>query len=316
MWNGDNNETYTVTVSTTNGSVVGGGTTHVPTFTVTSTQSDTVATAQEILYANEIYYIGARGLTLKFTDAPFGNGDTFTIVCTKPVTVDGSNATAAVGTAKYHYRSTLGDDSTASTTTAIGGSALGRKGLTIAWSNSGVLTPRDEWKIVCKGPTPEAYGVTSMVYGNVTVTTESAVKVHVFEIQSGAVDMSSVKFSLQSHGTFAHHDAGDSDTFFRFGTAGYGRPGDGVSLANTGPEWTSTVTAANIGADKTHGNTGAPIMLGSSVADLAVVSSADDAAAVGNKSLVSDFIWTNIRLGAQESGANSTINYRLYFDYV
>ncbi len=316
FWNGDNNETYTVTISTANGSVVGGGTGFVPTFTVTSTQSDTVATAQEILYANEPYFIGTRGLTLKFTDAPFANGDTIVIVCTKPTTVDGSNATAAVGTAKYHYRSMLGDDSSSATTTSIGGSALGRKGITISWSNSGVLTPRDEWKIVCRGPTPEAYGVTSMVYGNVTVTTESAVKVHVFEIQSGAVDMSSVKFSLQSHGTFAHHDAGNSDTFFRFGTAGYGSPGDGVSTAHTGPEWTASVTAANIGADKTSGNTGAPIMLSHSKADLAVVSSADDAEVVGNKGLVSDFIWTNIRLGAEESGANSTINYRLYFDYV
>lgn len=316
FWNGDNNETYTVTVDTTNGATVGGGTNNVPTFTVSSTQSDTISTPQEILYANEPYYIGTRGLTLRFSDAPFGDNDTFTIVCTKPTTVDGSNATGAVGTARYLYRSLLGDDASAYTVTATTGNALGRKGLTISWSNSGVLTPRDAWYIIARGPTPEAYGVTSMNYGNVTVTTESPVKVHQFEIMSGAVDMSSVKFSLQSHGTFQHHDAGDSDTFFRFGTAGFGKPGDGVGGAHTGPEWTTSVLAASLATAKTLGNTGAPTHLAATVPDLAVVSSADDAEDVGNRSLVSDFIWTNIRLGAQESGANSTINYRLYFDYV
>lgn len=317
FWNGDSNETYTVTVDTTNGSTMGGGSGNVPTFTVTSTQSDDVATAQDILYPDEPYYIGTRGLTLSWSDAPFGDGDTFQIVCTVPTTVDGSNATGAVGTAEYVWRSLLGDDSAigSSTVTSTGGTALGKKGLTISWTDSGVLTPRDAWKVVCKGPTPEAYGVTSMSYGNVTVTTESPVRAHQFEIVSGAVDMSSVKFSLQSHGTFSHHDAGDNDTLFRFGTAGFGKPGDGVSLANDGPEWTTNVTASDMATAKTSGNTGAPVHLDSTVTDLAVVSSADNAEDVGNRSLVSDFIWTNIKLGAQESGANSTINYRLYFDF-
>jgi hypothetical protein len=315
-WNGDSDETYTVTVSTTNGQTVGGGTGNVPTFTVSSTQSDDVATPQEILYPNEPYYIGTRGLTLSWTDAPFGDGDVFTIVCTKPTTVDGSNGTGAVGTAEYQYRSLLGDDSTTSTVTSVNGTAVGRKGMTLALSDSGVLTPRDEFKLICRGPTPEAFGVTNMVYGNVTVTTESPVKVHQFEIVSGAVDMSSVKFSLQNHGSFAHHDAGDTDTFFRYGTAGFGTPGDGTVNPNEGPEWTTSVLASDLATAKTSGNTGAPIALDSTVPDLAVVSSADNAEDVGNRSLVSDFIWTNIRLGAQESGANSSINYRLYFDYV
>lgn len=315
FWNGDTDETYTITIATTNGQTVGGGTGNVPTFTVASTQSDDIATAQEILYANEPYYIGTRGLTLSWSDAPFGSGDTFTVICTKPITVDGSNSTGAVATAEYHYRSFLGDDSTTATTTSVNGTALGRKGLTLAFSDSGVFTPRDEFKVVCKGPTPEAYGIVSMVYGNVTVTTESPVKVHQFEIISGAVDMSSVKFSLQSHGTFSHHDAGDSDTYFRYGTAGFGNPGDGAVNPNEGPEWTTSVVAADLASAKTSGNTGAPVHLDSTVVDLAVVSSADNAEDVGNRSLLSDHIWTNVRLGAQESGANSSINYRLYFDY-
>ncbi len=317
FWNGDADETYTVTISTTNGQTVGGGTGNVPTFTVTSTQSDDIATPQEILYSDEPYYLGTRGLTLSWLDAPFGDGDTFGIICVKPTTVDGSNATGAVATAEYHYRSFLGDASTSSTVTAAGaGTALGRKGLTLAFSDSGVFTPRDEFKVICRGPVPEAYGVINMVYGNVTVTTESPLKVHQFEIVSGAVDMSSVKFSLQSHGTFSHHDAGDSDTYFRYGTAGFGNPGDGTSNPNEGPEWTTSVVAADLATAKTSGNTGAPIHLDSTITDLAVVSSADNAEDVGNRSLGSDFIWTNIRLGAQESGANSSINYRLYFDYV
>jgi hypothetical protein len=310
FWNGDSDETYTVTMATTNGQTVGGGTGNVPTFTVTSTQADNIATAQEILYSDEPYYIGTRGLTLSWSDAPFGSGDTFVIICTKPVTGGG-----AITTAVYHYRSLLGDDSTSSTTTSVGGTALGRKGLTIGFSNSGVLTERDAYKVVCTGPTPEAYGITNMVYGNVTVTTESAIKVHQFEIMSGAVDMSSVKFSLQNHGTFAHHDAGDTDTYFRYGTGGFGKPGDGTA-ANNGPEWTTSVTAADLATAKTSGNTGAPLHLDSAVPDLSVVSSADNAEDVGNRSMVSDFIYTGIRLGAQESGANSSINYRLYFDFV
>ncbi len=316
FWNGDVTDTYTVTISTVNGQTVGGGTGNVPTFTVTSTQADNIATAQEILYSDEPYYIGTFGLTLSWTDAPFGSGDTFTIICTKQTTVDGSNATGAVATAEYQSRSLLGDDSTVSIVTSVGGTALGRKGLTIGFSDSGVLTPGDEFKVVCKGPTPEAYGITNMVYGNVTVTTESALKAHQFEIMAGAVDMSSVKFSLQNDGTFSHHNAGDSDTYFRFGTAGFGKPGDGVSNPNEGPEWTISVTAADLAVAKTTGNTGAPIHLDSTVPDLAVVSSADNAEDVGNRSMVSDFIWTGIRLGAQESGANSSINYRLYFDFV
>jgi hypothetical protein len=314
FWNGDNNETYTVTISTTNGQTVGGGTGNVPTFTVTSNQSDNIATAQEILYPDYPYYIGTRGLLLKWTDAPFGNSDTFTITCTKPLTVDGSNATAAVGTAKYIWRSYRHDDATVASTTSIGGAAIGTKGLVISWTNSGVLTPRDEWKIFCKGPTPEAYNVTNMVYGNVTVTTESPVKIHQFEIMSGAVVMSSMKFSLQSHGTFQHHSAGNNDTFFRFATVGAGYPGDGTAAQN-GPEWTTSVVAADLATAKTLGNTGAPIGLAATKVNLSVVSSADTAETVGNVGLASDFILTNVRLGAEESGANSTIVYRAYFDY-
>lgn len=315
-WNADATDTYTVTINTVNGSVSGGGTGFVPTFTVTSVQGDNQATAQEILFSNTPYYIGSKGLTLSFSDAVFADGDTIAVICTVPTTVDGANATGIVGVAEYIYTSSRGDNSAIGTSTATStvGTAVGSQGVTVAFSDSGVMTPRDEWTIVCKGPTPEQYGVTNVSYGNVTVTTESQVKAHQFEIISGAVDMSSVKFSLQSHGTFAHHSAGDSDTYFRFGTSGSGKPGDGAT-ANTGPEWTTSVLASDLATAKTSGNTGAPVHLDSTIIDLSVVASADNAEEVGNKGLVSDFIWTNVRLGAQESGANSTINYRIYFDF-
>ena len=315
-WNFDSDNTYIVTVSTTNGSTMGGGTGNVPTFTVTMSlgSGDTVATAQELLFPEVWYNIGTRGLRMKFTDYPFGNGDTFTVACSAATTVDGSNPTGPVGTAKFVSRSKLGD-TTAATLTNTTPANLGTKGLTIAWT-SGTLEAKDQWRIFCRAPHPEAYGVTSMDYGNVTVTTNSPVKVHQFEIVSGATSMSSVKFSLQNKGTFQHHNAGDSDTFFRFGTVGAGHRGDGAGGAGTGPEWpASAVLATDISQNKTGGATGAPTMLYSSKLNLSVVSSADDAEVIGNTGLVSDYIFTCIKLGANEVGSNSSINMRLFFDY-
>jgi hypothetical protein len=178
-----------------------------------------------------------------------------------------------------------------------------------------VLQVRDVWRVVTRSPLPEAYSVTNINYGNVTVTTYSPVKAHVFEIMSGAVDMSSVKFSLQSHGTFSHHDQGDADSLFAFGTVGCGNPGDYSGVAGTGVEWKSGIASADLTADKVGGNVGAPTYLYAVNDNLAVVSSADNAENVGSSQLVSDFIFTAIKLGANESGANSNINYRLYFDF-
>jgi hypothetical protein len=213
------------------------------------------------------------------------------------------------------WTSLRGDNATASSTTSASPVDIGTKGLTVAWS-AGTLTAADEWRVFCGAPITEAYGVTSMDYGNVTVTTNSAVKVHQFEIMSGAVTMSSVKFSLQSAGSFSHHDAGDSDTYFHFGTVGAGNRGDGSGGAGTGPEWPgTTITASDISQNKTGGSTGAPTSLYASKNNLSVVASADSAETVGNEGLVSDLVFTSIQLGANETGANSTINHRLYFDY-
>jgi len=130
--------------------------------------------------------------------------------------------------------------------------------------------------------------------------------------------MSTVKFSLQSDGTFSNHDQGDADTFFRYGTAGGGNSSAGSgSQENDQVEFPvdadglGRIVATDIDSDTP------PSYLFATQENLAVVSSADDAETVGNylEAVVSDFIWLAIKLGANETGANSTINYRMFFDF-
>ena len=124
---------------------------------------------------------------------------------------------------------------------------------------------------------------------------------------SGAYELSSIKFGLQSHGTFSYHDT--VNTKFRFGTVG---PGNNAGSGDVdGLEWRTDVVAGDIDADV------APSYLAFTEDDLAEVASADLSEDVGNTQLYlqADPIWLCILLGANETGANSTINYRLYFDY-
>jgi hypothetical protein len=130
--------------------------------------------------------------------------------------------------------------------------------------------------------------------------------------------MSTVKFSLQSDGTFSNHDQGDADTFFRYGTAGGGNSAAGSGSRENDQvefpvdtEGLGRIVATDIDSDTP------PSYLFATQENLAVVSSADDAETVGNylEAVVSDFIWLAIKLGANETGANSTINYRMFFDF-
>jgi len=129
--------------------------------------------------------------------------------------------------------------------------------------------------------------------------------------------MSTVKFSLQSDGTFQHHDQGNNDTEFHFGTCGADNDGGTSSTSNDQVEFAVDVNglgrilATDIDSDTP------PVYLNATKADLAEVNSADLAQTIGNfqDALVSDFIWLAIKLGASETGANSTINYRMYFDF-
>lgn len=302
--------TYTITIDVTNGTTMGGGTGNVPIMTWTaSPSSDDSSVGTELLYPNYWYNVGTRGLMVKFTDAVFSNGY-WTVPCYEPDYTSGSNTTDPPGSAYFSYSSDRGDMGGAALTPVSGTTtALGSRGLNIEFnptSSSDYLGIRDEFYIICNGPVPSNYDISSVNFGNVTVSTESDVRCVTFVVESGAYQLSSVKFGLQSHGSFSHHYAGNNDTMFRFGTAG---PGNNAgSGSENGIEWYPGIVPADIDNDI------APTYLYATKANLPVVSTADDSESVGNIDLVSDPIWFNIKLGSSETGA-STCNYRLFFDY-
>jgi hypothetical protein len=311
-------DVYTVTIDTTNGSTMGAGSASVPTFTVTDVLSDNNANPIELLYPDHWYDVAANGVRIKFSDAVFGNGDTFTI----NASAASGTLARAVGTAKYIFSSTQEDSSKADSispiTTQVTGTQVGTRGVTISFSNSGTLDPGERFFLMCRGPQPTNSDVTQLNFGNVTVSTNSSVKVVWFELISGAVSMSTVKFSLQSDGTFQHHDQGGNDTEFHFGTCGAGNDAAGAGAGtNSQVEFSvdsgglGNIVATDIDQDV------APTNLNATKGDLAVVASADLAESIGNYlgAVVSDFIWLAIKLGANETGANSTINYRMFFDF-
>lgn len=320
IYTGSATDTYTVTIDTTGGSVMGAGSTNVPVFTVADTPgTDDNANPIELLYASHWYDVGNLGVRVRFTDAVFGNGDTFSIVA---LPASGTAYPKAVGAAKYIFTSSQEDSSKSvslgAVTTQTTGTQVGTRGVTVAFSNSGSLNLLERFHIHCRGPQPTNSNVTQLNFGNVTVSTQSSTKVVWFELISGAVSMSTVKFSLQSDGTFQHHNEGDADTEFHFGTVGAGSDAPGAgSTSNSQTEFpvdsdgVGTVDATDIDSDS------APSFLFATKADLDVVSSADLAQTIGNYlgGVVSDFVFLAIKLGANETGANSTINYRMFFDF-
>ena len=310
---------YTITIDTTNGTTMGAGTGNVPSMTwVSSDGNDDSDYAVELLYPDHYYKIGGRGLMVKFSDAFFGSGDQWTIQCSAPTHAAVGNTSAPAGTAKFIYGSDRGDDASASNITLTGDGtfkAVGTKGLFIRFDNSGMdLRAGDQFSIVCAGPSPYAPGITNLNFGNVTVSTESSVKCVMFEITSGATKISTVKFGLQSHGSFNHHwenngAGGATGTMFRFGTVGPGNPSGGA----LDYEWYPNVTAGDLATSPTVAH------LYASEANLEVVSDADDSETIGSsgfRGMTADPIWLNIKLDGAETGANSTINYRIYFDYI
>ena len=320
IYTGTASDTYTITIDTTAGSVMGAGSGNVPTFTVADAPgTDDNANPIELLYPLHWYDVANLGVRIKFTDAVFGNGDSFTVVGTPG---SGSGYPKAVGAAKYIFTSSQEDStkahSIAAVTTQVTGTQLGTRGVTVSFSDAGDLNLQQVFRVICRGPQPTNSDVTQLNFGNVTVSTQSSVKVVWFELISGAVSMSTVKFSLQSDGTFQHHDEGNADTEFHYGTVGAGNdaPGAGAT-SNSQTEFpVNTNGVGNIAATDIDSDT-APSYLFATKADLAVVNSADNAETLGNYlgGVVSDFVYLAIKLGANETGANSTINYRMYFDF-
>lgn len=306
------NVVYTISIDVTNGPSMGAGTGNVPTMSWVTTSNVDDGGPVELLYPNYWYNVGTKGLMVKFTDIAFNTCDpAWTITCNQVQYVEGSNGQAAAGTAKYVWGSDRGDDAAvALTASETEFTRLGSRGVYIKFLGSGNFTAGDEFWVICTPPQPQSYDISNLSYGNVTVSTESPVKCVLFEIMSGAVDISTVKFGLQSHGTFNHHNENNADTKFRFGTVGPGNNA-GTSPFN-GYEWRTNVTSTDL--------TGVspPTYLYAIDENLAVVSDADNSEAIGASNLrgmCADPIFLNIKLGASEVGANSNINYRIFFDY-
>lgn len=314
-WNegnpGTGTEVYTITVDGSTNPTMNGGAGNVPVMTWTSSGTgipggDNDASGVELLYSDYFYEVGTKGLRVKFSDAPFGASDTFTVTCTTA-----SGGVNPIGTAEYHWSSLKEGKSTSATTTVStpGGSRLGTRGIEVSFSSGSSLTAGDEFRVIASGPQPTTLGVTTLNYGAVTVSTYSPVKAVWFELMAGATILSNTKFGLQSHGTAQHHNQGSSDTFFAFGTAGRG------NSAGTNPEiqteWRESVTAADLSSDTP------PNYLSATEDNLSEVSTADasEAVGVGPGEMVSDFIWLAVKLGANETGANSAITYRMFFDF-
>jgi hypothetical protein len=304
---------YTLSIDCTNGTTMGGGTGNVPTMSWTSTGSADDGGPVELLYPNYWYHVGTKGLMVKFTDAVFNTvNPAWTIQCTYCQYTNGSDPQAPAATAQFIWGSSRGDDwgGTAGTTNESTPQRLGSRGVYIKFTGNNNFRAGDEFYVICTPPQPQSYDITNLNYGNVTVSTESAVKSVIFEIMSGAVEMDTVKFGLQNHGTFNHHDTGNNDTKFRFGTVGPGNNAGSSPL--DGYEWYANVSAADIDSGTPPG------YLYATKEDLAVVADADNSETIGNSpnmGMVADPIFLNIKLGASEVGANSTINYRIYFDY-
>lgn len=311
LFNGTANSTYVISIDTTNGTTMGATTGNVPRMSWTSTLDDDSTAFTELLYPNHWYKVGNYGLRVKFSDAVFNQASpAWTIECYKPDYAQGSNAAAPAGTAQYVYSSNRCDDSSTPITTQSGTfTQLGSRGLSIKFNPDGTdnFSAGDEFYVICSAPKPSAYNITSLNYGNVTVSAESDVKCVMFEVESGAVELSTVKFGLQSHGTFSHHNEGNADTMFRFGTVGPGNTSG--NSPNNGTEWYQGIVAGDINSNIP------PSYLYATKENLSVVASADDSESIGNTGLMSDPMWVNIRLGSAETGANSTINMRLFFDY-
>lgn len=317
IFNYSSDITYVINIDTTNGTTMGAGTGNVPKMSWTSTgNADNSSAAVELLYPNYFYKVGTKGLMVKFTDAVFSHcpagTPAWTIECTYPDTTHGSNTQGSDGDARYVWGSSRGDDSGNNPiiTSNTSFTQLGSRGLYVKFTGSNMYKAGDQFKVICTPPQPMSYDITNLNYGNVTVSTESAVKAVMFEIVSGAVEMSTVKFGLQSHGVFEHHEENNSDTYFRFGTVGPDQTAGSTPI--DGLEWRTSVQASDIANDIP------PSYLYATKANLSVVSDADDSETIGSSGfmgMTSDPVFLNIKLGASEVGSNSTVNFRVFFDY-
>jgi len=325
VYNETSTVTYTITVDSSAGSksVMGAGSGQVPTYTwVASAGGDNSTGATDLLFANDWVEIGTKGLKVKFDDYAFdanNANNVFAIVCsgTNTSTSVALNSTPIVYSSKYNDR---GSYAASNVTNYF---AIGTKGLYGKFTGSSNMWYGDQWKVIARGPQPKNGGdaLTTLNFGNITVSDNSPVKCCIFEIISGAVAMNSVRFTLFSDGTFRYHDnadGGSGDTEFHFGTVGVGQPSVGHN------EWNTGVSATDISPATL--NTSPPSYLYATRKNLYETNVADNGQTIGvvggdgttahPGGLMSDFIFIGLKMGANETGANSSIDYRMYFDYL
>lgn len=262
----------------------------------------------QLLYPNYPYPLGNKGLWVKFSNAPFSYpGDAWQIQASGIVTPVGFDYQWGSAMRKVIWSSLRGDTEWTQQDTATFNNyfRIGRKGLYVSANQDYNVAPGDTLRFRLPGPVPYRFDITSINLGNITVTTASRVFAVRFDLIGGAVELTNVKFSLLDNGGMGYHDG--VNTQFYFGTVGAGQP---AVNSNYDVEWWNQVNTSDMTTPK-------PDYLYSIDENLTEVSTADDSKTVGIDpfdSLVSDYIYAAVRLGADESG-QKTVVYRCYFDY-
>jgi len=280
----------------------------VPLMTWYGTGGDTTmsGSAIQLLYADQPYPLGNKGLWIKFSNSPFSYpGDAWMISASG--ILDGSNYQWGSAMRKIIWSSHKGDTEWTQQSTSTYGNyfRVGRGGVYIAANQDYNVAPGDTLRVRVPGPVPYLFDTSSINLGNITVTTTSSIFAIRFDLIAGAVELTNVKYSLLSNGGMGYHDG--TNTAFRYGTVGRGNKAT-ATLYDV--EWWNGVTAADMVPPQ-------PSYLYDIDANLTVVSTADDSKSIGIDpfdALCSDYIFGAIQLGADESG-QKTVVYRCYFDY-
>jgi hypothetical protein len=280
----------------------------VPLMTWYGTGGDTTmsGSAIQLLYPDQPYPLGNKGLWIKFNNAPFSYpGDSWTISASG--ILDGNNYQWGSVMRKIIWSSHKGDVEWTQQSTATFNNyfAIGRGGVYVAANQDYNVAPGDAIRVRVPGPVPYTYDSTSINLGNITVTTASRVFCVRFDLTGGAIELTNVKYSLLNNGGMGYHDG--VNTSFPFGTVGRGNK---ASATLYDVEWWDGITVQDLIPPK-------PSYLYDIDANLTVVSTADDSKNIGIDpfdALISDYIFCAIRLGADESGQKTAV-YRCYFDY-
>ena len=312
IYNHSTSTTYHVTVTTSgSASYMNGVLNAVPTMSwyVDYGSGDVSASGTtQLLYPKLPYPLGTKGLWIKFSNAPFGYpGDAWQIQASGIIAPTGYDYQWGSAMRKVIWSSIKGDVQWNYQSTQTYGNyfPIGTKGIYVAANQNYNVSPGDTFRFRVPGPVPYNYDLTSINLGNITVTTSSRVFCARFDLIGGATELTTVKFSLLDDGGMAYHDG--INTAIRFGTVGPGQPAVTQSYQ---VEWWNQVNVQDLVPPQ-------PSYLYAINANLTEVSTADDSQVIGVDpfdALISDYIFSAVMLGADESG-QKTMVYRCYYDY-